>query len=242
MILRELGRQQEEIDDFNELAALITADTAPSPTQGPPPAAETPDGQASEPTQEETVPPPAVRNLAPLFARNADCVGWIYVADTAVNYPVMHTPQDPEKYLHKNFDREYSAAGVPFLEDACDLTCDNLIIYGHNMKNGTMFADVTQYRAEAFFNAHPVIELETAQGLTRYYVFAVVQVKSNDDWYGFHYADESDYSARVAEIKGRALYDTGITPQYGQQLLTLSTCYGATKSDRILVIAAEAIP
>lgn len=241
MLVRELLTQKQDKDGFDELAALITPETAapesttpaPSPTEGT--------GDAEPGHTQEPAPPPA-RNLAPLFQRNPDCIGWIYIADTAVNYPVMHTPDDPEKYLHKNFDKEYSAAGVPFLEDACDISCTNLIVYGHNMKNGTMFADVTQYRKEEFFTSHPVIELETAQGATQYAVFAVAQVKNDDAWYTFHYGDESEYSARVTELKDRALYDTGITPQYGQQLLTLSTCYGATKSDRIIVIAAEIIP
>ena len=84
------------------------------------------------------------------------------------------------------------------------MECDNLVIYGHNMKNGTMFSDVTKYRNKKYCAEHPVIEFETAEGM-----------------------------------KHRALYDTGITPQYGQQLLTLSTCYGATKSDRIVVICCD---
>lgn len=73
-----------------------------------------------------------------------------------------------------------------------------------------------------------------------YTVFAVVYVKNNDGWYDFHTADnETEFNEKIEAIKHRALYDTGITPQYGQQLLTLSTCYGATKSDRIMVIGVE---
>lgn len=152
----------------------------------------------------------------------------------------MHTPDEPQKYLRKNFDKEYSTAGVPFLKGICTLNCDNLIIYGHNMKNGTMFSDVTQYRNKGYYTEHPVIEFETAQGLKRYAVFAVAQVKNNDEWYAFHIAaDESEYDTKIAEIKSRSLYGTEITPIYGQQLITLSTCYGATKSDRIIVVGVE---
>ena len=76
--------------------------------------------------------------------------------------------------------------------------------------------------------------------MKQYTVFAVVYVKNNDGWYDFHTAaDEAEYNEKIEAIKRRALYDTGITPKYGQQLLTLSTCYGATKSDRIIVIGVE---
>lgn len=152
----------------------------------------------------------------------------------------MHTPQEPEKYLRRNFESEYSVSGVPFLEGTSLLNDTNLIIYGHNMKNGTMFSDVTQYRDKAYWEEHPYIEFETAGGLRIYQVFAVEYVKNNDGWYDFHTAaDEVEYNDKVSEISNRALYDTGFIPQYGQQLLTLSTCYGATKSDRIIVIGVE---
>ena len=86
------------------------------------------------------------RNLTPLFEANGDCIGWICIPNTAVNYPVMFTPEEPQKYLRKNFEGEYSVSGIPFLDGASTPECDNLIVYGHNMKNGTMFSDVTQYR------------------------------------------------------------------------------------------------
>ena len=152
----------------------------------------------------------------------------------------MHTPDEPQRYLRKNFDKEYSTAGVPFLKGICTLECDHLILYGHNMKNGTMFSDVTQYRSKNYYLEHPIVEFETAQGLKRYAVFAVVQVKNNDGWYAFHTAaDETEYDTKIAEVKQRSLYSAEITPIYGQQLITLSTCYGATKSDRIIVIGVE---
>ena len=120
------------------------------------------------------------------------------------------------------------------------MECDNLILYGHNMKNGTMFSDVTQYRNKDYYTAHPVIEFETAQGLKRYAVFAVALIKNNDGWYAFHLAaDESEYDSKIAEIKSRSLYVTEITPMYGQQLITLSTCYGSSDDDRLIIVASK---
>ena len=235
MIVGEVKDRQKEIDDFDKLSELVVDVAVSDETQN------TTDPKNSEiNTELETAPVVSTRNLAPLFEKNEDCIGWVYIEGTAVDYPVMHTPDEPQRYLRKNFDKEYSTAGVPFLKGKCTMECDNLVIYGHNMKNGTMFSDVTQYRNKDYCTEHPVIEFETAEGMKQYTVFAVVYVKNNDDWYDFHTAaDETEFNAKIEEIKHRALCDTGITPQYGQQLLTLSTCYGATKSDRIIVIGVE---
>lgn len=132
----------------------------------------------------------------------------------------MHTPQEPEKYLRRNFEGEYSVSGVPFLEGTSLLNDTNLIIYGHNMKNGTMFSEVTKYREKDFCVKHPYIEFETKDGLKCYDVFAVVCVKKTDNWYKFSYAEnEEQYRDKITEIKKRSIYDTGIVPEYGQQLI-----------------------
>ncbi|MBR5328928.1 MAG: class B sortase [Firmicutes bacterium] len=180
------------------------------------------------------------RDLSPLFEQNSDCVGWIYIADTAIDYPVMHTPYDPEKYLHLNFEEKYSYAGVPFLQGADRLDSDNLLIYGHNMKNGTMFHDLKKYRDYSYYATHPLIEWETANGLQVFSVFAVVRLKSDDAWYSFmDAADKAEFDEQVARMLKSSLYEIGIVPQYGQQLLTLSTCHGRSKSDRLIVVGVE---
>ena len=228
MIVKEHRERQQDIKGFEKLEEIITEVEQTKMTDNV---------EQTETPQEQKQ---STRNLTPLFEANRDCIGWICIPNTAVNYPVMFTPKEPQKYLRKNFEGEYSVSGVPFLDGNSTPECDNLIIYGHNMKNGTMFSAVTQYRNKDYCTEHPVIEFETAEGMKQYTVFAVVYVKNNDDWYDFHTAaDETEFNAKIEEIKHRALYDTGITPEYGQQLLTLSTCYGATKSDRIMVIGVE---
>ena len=144
------------------------------------------------------------RNLTLLFEANGDCIGWICIPNTAVNYPVMFTPEEPQKYLRKNFEGEYSVSGIPFLDGASTPECDNLIVYGHNMKNGTMFSDVTQYRDKAYWEEHPYIEFETAGGLRIYQVFAVVCLKKTDEWYGFScFESKEQYQKAISEIKDR---------------------------------------
>lgn len=233
MIGKELYGQQKSKEEFNELAELIITETVTLEETRP---AQTEPG--------ETPPSIAgveyVRNIDPVLVRNEDCIGWLRIEGTAVDYPVMHTPEDPEYYLHRGFRKQKSAAGVPFMDGKCTMECDHLILYGHNMKNGTMFADVTRYRDRSYWENHPIVELQTGSGAKQYRIFAVIFAKSSDDWYFIHKAyDEIQYNEEVAKLQSRSLYDTGITPVYGQQLLSLSTCYGAAKDDRILVIAAE---
>jgi len=250
MLVRELTQREKEISEFQELAELVAVPRLTTPER------ETPDGeeatspagqpqteqkpQTSEKPQSGSKTQPVVRNLQPLFERNSDCVGWVYIADTKINYPVMHTPREPERYLKKNFDGKRSAAGVPFLEGLCTLRSDNLIIYGHNMKNGTMFAGITKYKNESYWQTHPTIEFETADGVRQYQIFAAVRLKMDDGWYDFRIAKtEEEHLRQVTRIKEMALYDTGITPAYGQQMITLSTCHGAKDEDRMILIAVE---
>ena len=199
-IYSELKERQKEKEDFAAVSQIAEPTVTAAQTE-------------TEPTEQ----PAAERNIQALIAENSDCIGWLSIDGTNISYPVMHTPSEPQRYLRLNFDKEYSSAGVPFLKGKCTMECDNLVIYGHNMKNGTMFSDVTQYRNKDYCTEHPVIEFETAEGMKQYTVFAVVYVKNNDGWYDFHTADnETEFNEKIEEIKHRALYDTGITPEYGQ--------------------------
>lgn len=157
-----------------------------------------------------------------------------------VNYPVMYTPESPQKYLRRNFDGGYSQSGIPFLDYRCDTGCTNRMIYGHNMKNRTMFGTLIHYTDPAYAAAHSVITFQTADGLEKYTVFAVVPVQKTDAWYSFiRAADGAEFAKQVALLRSKSLYDTGVTPVYGQQLLTLSTCYGSGKDGRLIVAAAQ---
>lgn len=179
-------------------------------------------------------------SVADLMSMNSDCFGWISISGTNINYPVMHTPSNPQKYLNRNFYGEYSFSGTPFLDSRCSADSTNLIIYGHHMNNGTMFADLCNYTDYSYFTEHPTVVLETKDGNFLYSVFSVMKVKSDDLWYKFVNVDlDKTYKKWVSYAKPKSLYDTGITPVYGQQILTLSTCYGYNQDDRILVLAVR---
>ena len=258
-----LFEREKDIEDFQKLTALIESipstnrsseaggDSKNAPQEIAPkgsepsvviPSVSKPgETEATEAASADTASKPVfTRNLQPLFDKNRDCIGWVSISNTSINYPVMHTPQEPEKYLRKNFDLEYSRSGVPFLQGTHTLDSDNLIIYGHNMQNGTMFSELIKYRNKSFASEHPVIEFETGRGLKLYAVFAVAQIRNSNAWYQFAEAsDAADFSDRLTAVTKSALYTTGDPPQYGQQLLTLSTCYGSSKDDRLIVIAVE---
>jgi sortase B len=117
MIVGEVKDRQQEIDDFNELADLIADFTVPDESEN----VTEPENRETEATEPKAPTPVFTRNLTPLFEKNADCIGWVYIESTAVDYPVMRTPSEPQRYLRLNFDKEYSIAGVPFLKNKCTM-------------------------------------------------------------------------------------------------------------------------
>ncbi|MCQ4022851.1 class B sortase [Ruminococcus sp. zg-924] len=179
-------------------------------------------------------------SVAELLEMNNECFGWISIAGTNTSYPVMHTPSNPEKYLYKDFYGNYSYSGTPFLDARCSENDDNLIIYGHHMNGGTMFADLCNYTSKDYRDSHPNVFLETRSGASLYRVFAVMKMKSTDYWYNFLTAEtERKYDTKMSYALEHSLYNTGIIPKYRQQILTLSTCYGSAKNDRIIVLAVK---
>ena len=177
-----------------------------------------------------------------LYLMNGDIIGWLEIEGTKVNYPVMWTPNDPEFYLRRNFNKEHATSGTLFLDAASDIfiPTSNFFIYGHNMKNGTMFGELKNYLDEEFRLAHPVMEFQTADGVEQYTVFAVAAVQKTDAWYSFIDASGSeDFTEQTAAILQKSLYDTGAAPVFGQQIITLSTCYGSSKDGRLLVIGVK---
>ena len=207
-IYSELKEQQKEKEDFSAVAEIAELPMTEAP-------AESVTDAATEPSAEPTEQPAAERNIQALIAENADCIGWLSIDGTNISYPVMYTPSEPQKYLHRNFYGKYSQSGVPFLDGRCGLQSTNLIIYGHNMRNGTMFADLKKYVDRDFLNAHRTVKFETADGIRYFIVTEVLRTDITDAWYD------------------------RITAEDGSRCLVLSTCYGSGKDGRLLIIAAE---
>lgn len=170
-------------------------------------------------------------DLEALKQRNEDLIGWIHVDDTRIDYPVMWTPDDPQHYLRLNFNKEYSVAGVPFLDAESDpATSKHLLIYGHHMNSGTMFYDLDKFRKKEFWEEHPVVQFDTVGKEGNYRVFAVCYTDVYADGFRYHNYpfiaadDKETFDMYVKAVKDMSLYDTGITPEYGDTILTLSTC------------------
>lgn len=175
-------------------------------------------------------------------------VGWIQIEGTGIDYPVMQTPADPNYYLKHDFEKHYTDYGCPFAQANCDVQApsDNVIIYGHNMKDGSMFADLAKYRSKDFWQTHKTVWFDTELGSSAYEIFAVIHttVQADDaDALPFYWfvdaAAPEDFADYMSACKARALYDTGISAQYGDKLLTLSTCDNITDGGRLLVIAKQ---
>ena len=193
--------------------------------------------QAEQPVYYTTYYEP--HSISELIAMNSECFGWIkHKQAQNINYPVMHTPDNPQKYLNKKLLRVNTALAVClFLDSRCSTDSTNLIIYGHHMNNGTMFAELCNYTSSSYRDEHKAVALETKGGVSAYTVFAVLKVKSDDEWYRFTSAlTEKRYNSLVEYAKEKSIYETGIAPKYGQQILTLSTCYGNNQDDRITCI------
>lgn len=175
-IYTELKEQQKEKEDFAAVAEIAELPMTEAP-------AESVMDAETETSAEPTEQPAAEHNIQALIAENADCIGWLSIDGTNISYPVMYTPSDPQKYLRRNFYGKYSQSGVPFLDGRCGTDGGNLIIYGHNMKNGTMFSDLKKYLNTDFLNSHRTVRLETADGVFLFTVTEVRRTNTADPWY-----------------------------------------------------------
>ena len=131
MLQRQFSDQKQSAEAFDHIADMVVDETEPDAAEQP-----------EEPG--ETVAPPALtayEKYAAVYEQNPDFVGWISIDGTNINYPVMQTPGNPDFYLKHAFDKSYSDYGVPYVQENCDLEqSDNVVIYGHHMKNGSMFS------------------------------------------------------------------------------------------------------
>lgn len=180
---------------------------------------------------------------------NKDYVGWLTIPDTNIDYPVMHTPEEQNYYLNRDINKNHSSQGSLFMAAYSELDGPNMLIYGHNMQNGTMFRDVTKYQSEDFYNAHRRIIFDVGGEIREYEVFAVCKSKIHERAYrGFKYYDydgiynEEMYDYYVSNVKSLSMYETDITPEYGEQLITLSTCSHHTKDGRMFIVGVEREP
>ena len=180
-----------------------------------------------------------------LYSKNKRLIGWLKIDDTNIDYPVMQT-ENNEYYLDHNFNQEYDKNGSLFLDCDCNVypRSTNMIIYGHHMKSGSMFGNLQQYAKESYGKKHSVIEFDTIYEKATYQVMYVFrsQVYNEDDvvfkYYQFIEANsEEEFNFYMKEMASMSLYDTGVTANFGDSLLTLSTCDSSQTDGRFVVVA-----
>ncbi len=182
-----------------------------------------------------------------LFNQNKSLIGWIKIADTIIDYPVMQTVNN-EYYLDHNFHQQYDKNGSIFMDAQCSVypRSDNLILYGHHMKSGKMFGHLWKYESQEYYKKHPHIEFDTIYETGVYEVMFVFRDKvySKEDvnfkYYEFINAySEQEFDSYMAEMAAMSYYDTGVVAEYGDRLLTLSTCDYEQNNGRFVVVARK---
>ncbi len=204
--------------------------------------------QNERPKTEET--PKVDRGILGQYAKfaeeNNEFIGWIKIADTKIDNPVMYSPAEPQKYLQLSFNQEKNQNGEIFADYRCGINpdSDNIILYGHNMKSGKMFASVVKYQKESYYREHPLIEFDSLFEQRKYRVLAAFfdRVYYEDEdvfkFYNFIDAENSaDFDHAIEQFKKKSIYDTGVEAKYGDKLVTLVTCTYQVENGRFVVIA-----
>lgn len=229
-------RTRMTYDKLSELKEKPAIAPAVTPAPGP---LYTLDG---EPVEKEVL-----EEYQNLLLKNRKVIGWVKIDDTYIDYPVMQTT-DNEYYLDHNMEQEYDKNGTIFMDTDCDVLkpSTNFILYGHHMRNGRMFGQLDLYKDESFYKEHPLISFDTIYEKGTYqimYVFRSRVYKETEivfKYYQFIEANgEQEFDSAMEEMAALSLYDTGVTAQYGDQLLTLSTCDYQETDGRFVVVAKK---
>lgn len=194
----------------------------------------------SDSSASKTLIPPYIMtdHLTQAMKENEDTIGWITIEDTIINYPVLHA-SDNEFYLKHDFDGEKSKAGAIFLDAWINpAQYNNLILYGHNMKNGSMFAEITKYKNPEFYESHPLIQMETRSGIRTYKVFSVYIIDGTEGMQ-FGFDNDEEFAAFMESIYDKSMIKCD-PPAETLQILTLITCSYENENARTIVHAYPA--
>lgn len=235
--------QQNRYDDL----AAVKTETTPRPTiveddtvvlpEEPPALVEVTDPITGQPIS-------LLPEFAELYLENNHIIGWLTIPGTVVDYPVMQTPEEPDYYLYRNFDKKDSKWGCLYTWPQCDVwtPSDNITIYGHHMRDDSMFGQLDQFRDPEFRAENPYIFFDTLRQLHTYEVMAVfLTTASVGQGFAYHdfvdAPDEEAFNAFVSQVHQLQLYDTGVTAEFGDKLICLSTCEYSQSNGRLVVVA-----
>ena len=173
-----------------------------------------------------------------LLEMNSDVVGWIrFDEPSEINYPVVQG-RDNEEYLKRTFEANTNKLGTLFVDvnNPGDFSGRNTFIYGHNMKNGSMFAQLLKYKDDSFYKEHPYFYIYTPDGKVRTYeIFFSFVVKDTSDSYIMDYADDAAFQTYIDYIKQQSAYPTSAEVTTASKIVSLSTCTNVRDDERFLV-------
>lgn len=253
---------QTAAQNYDDLASLKNQATAGT-LAADPTAPSDPDVPTTPSTPAETQPPEMLPDMKVIYDLNNDLVGWLKHPALEIDYPVTQTPNNRDFYLYRDFYQKRSDSGCLYVRESCDVfkPSDNVVIYGHAMKTGDMFGRLYKYRTKSFWEENQYFSFDTLYERHTYQIFAVfitsgTQRDENGNTVGYPYhrlndfPDAAAFDQFIADIKGAAftkeggyvgkcLYETGITPTYGDKLLCLSTCEYTIDNGRLVVMAVR---
>lgn len=190
----------------------------------------------------------SMQKVINLKQENEDIIGWIQIDNTIIDYPVLQAT-DNNYYLTRNYKKEKSKYGSIFAKSECDIKNNNsnVIIYGHNMKDEQMFNALLKYENKNFYDEHKEIKIATESEESKYSIVSVFKsrVFYQDEKNVFRYynytkfENEKEYNTYIENCKKIQLYDTGVSAEYGEQLITLITCEYSQENGRMVVVAKK---
>ena len=228
-IYHHYAQRENQTEVFKQMAELVENAPEESPKE------DTPVSEGED----------VLEKYKELYLQNEDMVGWLSIDGTEINYPVMQTPNNPNFYLKHNFEKEYSDLGTPYIQENCTIAeSDNLLIYGHHIKGGKMFGALEDYKAKSFYEQHKTTRFDMLTEQAEYEIISVFKTVEYSSegfrYYDFVNAENAEaFEEYLSKCKELALYDTGINAEYGDKLLTLSTCEYSAPNGRLVVVAKK---
>ncbi len=242
--LLEYQKGKSEYDDLKQ-KVFGSLEIEASQEQDVPPKAEDEASQEESPEEEASwqegdwQPQAEVCEAVTLLkADNEDVIGWLDFEDMDLSYPIMQG-EDDDEYLYHTFSKEYNSAGSIFMEalNHSDFSDSHTILYGHNMKNGTMFGKLKNYRKEDFYEGNKYFTVYTEEEMYRYQVFAYYDISEYGDVYDIHFDSVEEFDQFLGKMLKRSYYDTGVTVKTSDKVITLSTC--SSEGNRFVVNAVR---
>ena len=240
MVVNYFVDGKKQADRMDELAQAVSEAQTETTTEA------TTEGTTETTEPKETTEPGILPGYKDIYEQNNDTVGWIKMEGTKINYPVLQTPDDPNYYLYRDFDKKESKRGSIYAWGEADINkpSDNITLFGRHMADGSMFAGLNEYTSEDAWDKNNLIFFDTLTEYHTYKIFAVFKTSANVGQ-GFSYhkfvdaANEQEFNDFVSSCKKLAFYDTGITPVYGDKLICLSTCEYTLDNGRLVVAAVR---